>query len=202
MRRRIAHTYHQEIGLGPLAILSLNENAASCEVFGEWHAQMGIIEDAQVLQLRRIGGANLAGLDFELRLSQASTLNEDLIYGISLALLVAKAAWSSPGCDIRGGACSSSSMGLRFSGRLGLSIAVACVVYEQKNRRCTARQSRRLGRRVCVENRVADWSFIAPRERRSRCTRDGKRSREWDAQAREYLGGLGVSKSMAMMKRM
>jgi hypothetical protein len=40
---------------------------------------VGIIEDAEVLQLGRIRGADLTGFDLELRLAQASTFDEDLI---------------------------------------------------------------------------------------------------------------------------
>lgn len=78
-RRRVAHTYHQEVRLGPFAIGSSCKDTASGEVFGEWHAQMRVIQYTQVLRLGRIGRADLTDLDFQLRLSQASSLDQSLV---------------------------------------------------------------------------------------------------------------------------
>lgn len=78
-RAHCDYTYHQEVSFRIFLVLALDEDTAAAEVFGKRHAKMGIVKSTQVLRLGRIARANLARLDLELRLSQASSLYQDLI---------------------------------------------------------------------------------------------------------------------------
>lgn len=84
---------------------------------------MRIVEDTQVFELGGIGGANLARLHFELRLSQAPTLHEYLIcsaptVSVSVhAVFLSRQRGDGPECDdVRGGERSSASIMFCCSG--------------------------------------------------------------------------------------
>lgn len=73
-------THHQEIRLGPFAIRLPLEDAAVAEIVGEGNAKVRIVQDSKVTWLRRVRGADLSGLDFELGLAETSPLDEDVVY--------------------------------------------------------------------------------------------------------------------------
>lgn len=86
LRPCVAFTHHQEVGLGEFAVRALLEDPAPRQVFGQGHAQMGIVKHAEVVRLRRIAGADLPGLDLELSPTQASSLDQDLVCLTRLAV--------------------------------------------------------------------------------------------------------------------
>ena len=75
---------------------------------------MRIVEDAQVLDLRRVGSTNLTWLHFELSLSQASALDQYLICNapmVSISIYsFLRQSDDAAECDIRFGERSSSSI--------------------------------------------------------------------------------------------
>lgn len=75
----LRRTHHQEVGFGPLAIGLSHKDAAGAEVFGEGNAKVGVVEDAEVVRLGGIGGAHLAGLDFQLGLAETPSLYKRLV---------------------------------------------------------------------------------------------------------------------------
>jgi len=87
-------SYHQKVRLWVFPVRSLDENAARAQVTGKRHAQMRVVEDTKVIRLGRVRSANLARLDFQFGLSEAATLNKDLICNarmVSLGVLLLKA---------------------------------------------------------------------------------------------------------------
>lgn len=74
------HTYHQEVIIRVFPIRLLAEDAAGVQILRQRDAQVGIVEEAKVVGFRRVGGADLAGLDLQFGLAQAAALDEDLIW--------------------------------------------------------------------------------------------------------------------------
>lgn len=74
-----ASTHHQEVCFGISAIEALAEDTAVAQILRQRHAQVRIIQETEVVGLSRVRRAHLARPDLELRLSQASSLDEDLI---------------------------------------------------------------------------------------------------------------------------
>lgn len=143
-------TYHQEVGFGIFLVLALDEDTAAAEVFGKWHAEMGIVESTQVLCLGRIARPNLARLDLELGLPQASSLYQDLICLRRMLALLFSCSMQGCACDIRAGDRPSVSRGLRSVGSSGRSIALACSYI------CSVRCVLRGGGRQSIRRVVSD----------------------------------------------
>lgn len=62
-------SYHQEVRLGPMALLNDRKDARAREVLGQGYAQVGIVEGAQVDGLRSVCEADLASLDGKIGLA-------------------------------------------------------------------------------------------------------------------------------------
>jgi len=73
--------YHQKVGLWVCLVLLQREDAGALQVLRQGDAQVGVVEDAQILHLTRVGDSDLAGFHGEVRLSQPATLDEDIDCG-------------------------------------------------------------------------------------------------------------------------
>lgn len=73
---------HEEVGLRVLAVAALCEDAAAAEVLRQGHAQVSVVEHAQVVGLGRVAGAHQARLDLQFGLTEAAALDEDFICGV------------------------------------------------------------------------------------------------------------------------
>lgn len=125
---------------------------------------MRVVERPQIVRLGRVGRANLARLDLELSLAQASALDENLVYIASSACC----AFSSKRVarHLHAGVLSSSSCGLRPSGSCLSAIVITSVylclvsmrVASVKESRCGTRAA---GLESCVGRRanVQHFSF-------------------------------------------
>lgn len=118
-------SYHQKVCLGVFPVRALHENTARAQVAGKRHAQVRIVENTKVIRLCRVGGANLAWLDFQFGLAKAAALDEDLIY-ISRDVSPRSGNVRRIECvDVRLGARSSASIGFLSSGS---SLSTAIVI--------------------------------------------------------------------------
>lgn len=109
--------YHQEVCLWVFPVRSLDEDSARAQVAGKRHAQVRIVEHTKVVRLRRVRGANLAGLHLQLGLAKAATLNKDLICKTRTVSERTGDSVRIEGSDVRLGARSSASIGFLSSGR-------------------------------------------------------------------------------------
>lgn len=73
--------YHQEVRLWESRHAVSRKNARSREVFWQWNPEVRVVEGAHVLGLSRVAEAYGTGLDAEVCLSQAASLDEHLDCG-------------------------------------------------------------------------------------------------------------------------
>lgn len=76
--------YHQEVGLWVSGHAVSRKDAGPSQVLWQGNAEMRVVESSHVLRLCRVGNARSTGLDAEVCLSQAASLNENLDCASSL----------------------------------------------------------------------------------------------------------------------
>ena len=75
---RTERAHHEEIMLGEFGASVSKMHFRSAEVFWQRCSQMSIVEETQVLDLCRIGSADLTRLDAQVRLAKSTPFDEDL----------------------------------------------------------------------------------------------------------------------------
>lgn len=91
--------YHQEVRLGVGRVAAEGEDAGAAEVLGQRDAQVGIVEDAEVLSLCGVCDASGAGLDGEVGLAESAALDEDVDWERGSAMGCDGMRRDAMGCD-------------------------------------------------------------------------------------------------------